>query len=64
MDVLKESVKRTEEVGQIMSRTITGLAQLVQESIQEINWTMMQAFSQMLYGVGFTYRLQSSYTQE
>jgi hypothetical protein len=42
---------------------MTGLAQLVQDSIQENNRTMMQAVSQMLHGVGFAPVLQSSYTQ-
>jgi hypothetical protein len=63
MEALKESVKRAEEVGQNVSRSITGLAQLVQDSIQENNRTMMQAISQMLHGVGFAPALQSSYTQ-
>jgi hypothetical protein len=63
MEVLKESVKRAEEVGQNVSRSITGLAQSVQDSIQENNWTMMQAIFQMLHGVGFAPALQSSYTQ-
>jgi hypothetical protein len=46
-----------------VSRSITGLAQSVQDSIQENNRTMMQAISQMLHGVGFVPALQSSYTQ-
>jgi hypothetical protein len=63
MEALKESVKRAEEVEQNVSRSITGLAQSVQDSIQENNRTMMQAISQMLHGVGFAPTLQSSYTQ-
>jgi hypothetical protein len=63
MEALKESVKRAEEVGQNVSRSITGLAQSAQDSIQENNRTMMQAISQMLHGVGFAPALQSSYTQ-
>ena len=63
MDALKEFVKRAEEVGRNVSRSITGLAQSVQESIQENNRTMMLVFSQMLHGVGFIPRLQSSYIQ-
>ena len=63
MDVLKESVKRTEEVGQNVSRNITSLAQSMQEIIQVNKQTMMQAFSQMLSSVGFTPALQSSYSQ-
>ena len=64
---LKEFVRRVEEVEQNVSRSITSLAQSVQESIQERlqenNHTMMQVFSQMLQGVGFTPALQSSYNQ-
>jgi hypothetical protein len=56
MEALKESVKRAEEVGKNVSRSITGLA-------IKNNRTMMQAISQMLYGVGFAPALQSSYTQ-
>jgi hypothetical protein len=63
MEALKEFVKRVEEVGQNVSRSIIGLAQLVQDSIQENNRTMMQAISQMLHGVGFAPALHSSYTQ-
>jgi hypothetical protein len=63
MEALKESVKRAEEVEQNVSRSITGLAQSVQDSIQENNRTMMQAISQMLHDVGFAPALQSSYTQ-
>ena len=46
-----------------MSRNIEGLAQLVQEIIQENNQAMMQGFFQMLQGAGFTPGLQSSYSQ-
>jgi hypothetical protein len=63
MEALKESVKRAEEVRQNVSKSITSLAQSVQDSIQENNWTMMQAISQMLHGVGFAPALQSLYTQ-
>jgi hypothetical protein len=63
MDALKESVKYVEEIRQNVSRSITGLAQSVHDSIQENNRTMMQAISQMLHGVGFAPALQSSYTQ-
>jgi hypothetical protein len=63
MDALKESIKRSEEVGQNVSRSITGLAQSMQDSIQENNQTMMQAISQMLHDVGFAPGLQSPYSQ-
>jgi hypothetical protein len=63
MDAPKESVKRAKEVEQNMSRSIIGLAQSIQDSIQENNQTMMQAISQLLHGVGFASALQSSYTQ-
>jgi hypothetical protein len=63
MDVLKESVKHAKEVRQNVSRSITGLAQSIQESIQENIRTMMLAISQMLHGVGFAPGLQSPYCQ-
>jgi hypothetical protein len=63
MDALKESVKHAEEVGQNVSKSITGLAQSIQDSIQENNRTMMQTISQMLHGVGFAPGLQSPYNQ-
>ena len=63
MDALKESARRAEEVKQSMSRSIEGLAQSVQETIQENNQAMMQGFFQMLTGVRFTPGLQSSYSQ-
>ena len=63
MDVLKEFVKCTEEVEQNVSKSITGLAQSVQDSIQENNQIIMQAISQLLHGVGFAPALQSSYNQ-
>ena len=46
-----------------MFKSISGLAQLVHESIAEINQNMMLAFTQMLQGVGFVLGLQSPYNQ-
>jgi hypothetical protein len=70
MEALKESVKRAQEVGEgtahrleSMSMSISGIAQSMQESIAENNWTMMLQFSQMLQGIGFAPGLQSPYSQ-